>query len=314
MITPKQRAITALELKQPDIIPTFELEFQLTQEYFGKDFHTVKEWQNAISSKERERFIEDNAKLYIQIAEYFDYSIIMDSYAYYPSIAERLQSVRKIKELTGDKYMIIVHGDATYSIPDGNDMLEFTYNLVDKKDETKSQAEKMVRDRTEQSKKFVDAGVDGFALCSDYCLNTGPFLSPKMFAEFVTPYLAKLISEYGKMGMYTIKHTDGNILPIIEQLVACEPHALHSLDPQAKVDIKKVKKTYGNKVCLIGNVMCSLMQTGTEQEILESARYAMENGRPGGGYIFSTSNVVFKGMPSKSYDLIMDYYKKNRNY
>ena len=36
------------------------------------------------------------------------------------------------------------------------------------------------------------SGLDGFALCADYCFNTGPFLSPAKFAEFVTPYLAEL--------------------------------------------------------------------------------------------------------------------------
>ena len=34
-MTPKDRAIAALELRQPDdIVPTFELEFQLTDEFF----------------------------------------------------------------------------------------------------------------------------------------------------------------------------------------------------------------------------------------------------------------------------------------
>lgn len=312
-MTPKERAIAAMNLKQPDMVPTFELEFQLTEEYFGVNFHQKAEWQDA-TPRQKERFINDNAELYVRIAEFFDYSIIMDSFAYYPSIKERMKSIAAIRKLAGEKYMLIVHGDGTYAIPEGNNMLDFTYSLADKSDEMKLLAEKMIDDAAENAKIFVDAGVDGFALCSDYCLNTGPFLSPKMFSEFVTPYLAKLIHEYRKMGMYTIKHTDGNIMPIIDQLVACEPHALHSLDPQAKVDIKEVKRLYGKRVCLIGNVMCSLLQTGTEQEILDSARYAMENGKPAGGYIFSTSNVIFKGVQRKSYNIVMDYYRKNRVY
>jgi len=59
----------------------------------------------------------------------------------------------------------------------------------------------------------------GFALCSDYCLNARPFLRPSRFAEFVAPYLARLIEAYREMGFYTIKHTDGNILPILDQLL-----------------------------------------------------------------------------------------------
>lgn len=43
-----------------------------------------------------------------------------------------------------------------------------------------------------------------------------------MFDEFVTPYLKQLITGYREMGFYVIKHTDGNIMPILD-LVACDP-------------------------------------------------------------------------------------------
>ena len=59
-------------------------------------------------------------------------------------------------------------------------------------------------------------GLDGFALCADYCFNVGPFMSPRHFEEFVTPYLARLTKAYRDMGYYVIKHTDGNIMPIID--------------------------------------------------------------------------------------------------
>ncbi|MFQ5857533.1 MAG: uroporphyrinogen decarboxylase family protein, partial [Anaerolineae bacterium] len=137
------------------------------------------------------------------------------------------------------------------------------------------------------------------------------FLSPNMFSEFVTPYLAKLVKGYRDLGAYVIKHTDGNIMPILDQLVSTNPHALHSLDPMAGVDIREVKKLYGTKICLVGNVNCALMHTGTDEEIIESCRYAMENGKPGGGYIFSTSNVIFRGMPERSYDMMFDFYCRN---
>ena len=155
---------------------------------------------------------------------------------------------------------------------------------------------------------------DGFALCTDYCFNTGPFLSPSQFSEFVTPYLARLIAGYRAMGFYTIKHTDGNIMPMIDQLVECGPHALHSLDPQAGVDIAEVKDRYGHQVCLIGNVNCGLMQTGTPEEVVSSARYALRHGMPGGGYIFSTSNCVYPGMPLDRYELMLDVWRREGDY
>ncbi|MFA5866088.1 MAG: uroporphyrinogen decarboxylase family protein [Phycisphaerae bacterium] len=120
----------------------------------------------------------------------------------------------------------------------------------------------MVDDALARAEKYYHGVLDGFALCSDYCLNTGPFLSPAQFSEFVSPYLDKLIAGYRQMGFYTIKHTDGNIMPIIDQLVQCRPHALHSLDPQAGVDITTVKKKYGKQVCLMVTSIAASWTTG----------------------------------------------------
>jgi len=135
-----------------------------------------------------------------------------------------------------------------------------------------------------------------------------------MFSEFITPYLSKLIKGYRDMGFYAIKHTDGNIMPILDQLVQANPHALHSIDPQAGVDIKEVKRLYGDKICLIGNVNCGLLQTGTDEQVIESARYALRWGMPKYGYVFSTSNCVYTGMPLERYRLMLDVWRKHGIY
>ena len=157
--------------------------------------------------------------------------------------------------------------------------------------------------------------LDGVALCSDYCLNVGPFLSPTQFSEFVAPYLAKLIQGYRDMGIYTIKHSDGNIMPIIDQIVQCKPHALHSLDPQGGVSLSEVKKQYGDRVALCGNVNCGLLQTGTDEEVEEDVRRSLREGMADGyGYIFCTSNCVYTGMPLRRYEMMNRIWREEGNY
>ena len=103
-------------------------------------------------------------------------------------------------------------------------------------------------------------------------------------------------------------------MPIIDQLVECRPNALHSLDPMAGVDIKEIKNRWGSRMCLIGNVNCALLQTGSDQEVIDSATYAITHGKSNGGYIFSTSNIVFKGMELERYWLMQEVWKKHRDY
>ena len=101
---------------------------------------------------------------------------------------------------------------------------------------------------------------------------------------------------------------------IIDQLVEANPHALHSLDPQGGVDIAEVKRLYGQQVCLIGNVNCGLLDTGTDEQVRESVRYALRHGMPGGGYIFSTSNCIYTGMRLSRYEFMLDLWRKEGNY
>jgi len=314
IIKPRERFITALDRKPlTGRVPHFELAFFLTMEAFGKvhpRHRAYHQWEQ-MSEKERTLHRRDSAGIFIRTAEEFEHSAIF-LHPNPATIDEINRLINTVRDISGDKYFLMIHGDATFGIPSGEKMLDFTFRMKDEPQKLKEEAYKMVTDAFERAEQIKN--LDGFALCADYCLNSGPFLSPSMFSEFIAPYLAKLIKGYRDMGFYTIKHTDGNIMPILDQLVQARPHAFHSLDPQAGVDIKEVKKLVGDKVCLIGNVNCGLLQTGTPEQVAESAEYALKWGMPGYGYIFSTSNCVYTGMPLERYRIMLDVWRKHGDY
>lgn len=309
-MTLKERAAAALTLKVPDMVPTFELEFQLEEEMFGKRFLKQDDLEGK-TGREREKLIIENAEYMLEVYEKLEYSIIP---VHYLNLEGIMETSRQLRKLCGDKFMLTTHGDGTFYIPDGNGMYEFAYSIADDPEGMKERAGKMADDAIERNKALADSGIDCLILCSDYCYNTGPFVSPAMFREFIQPYLYKIIAEARKDGLYTIKHTDGNIMPILDQLVECKPHGLHSMDPMAGIDIREVKRLVGNKVCLCGNVHCAALQTGTEEEVIASAEYCLTHGKPGGGYIFCTSNIPFKGMSPDRYRKILDVWKRMRCY
>ncbi|MBE0410511.1 MAG: hypothetical protein IBX69_12355, partial [Anaerolineales bacterium] len=258
-LTPREQFINALELGPPvGHVPHFELVFYLTMESLRKvhPLHRFYEQWDQMEEKERQLHRHEMAQIYIDTAEKYQHSAIM----IHPNpgtFGECARLIDLIREKSGDRFFILKHGDATYGIPDGAQMEAFVYRLADEPDKLKAEMEAKINAQLEKAERQVQlGGLDGFALCTDYCLNSGPFLSPNQFSEFVTPYLAKLIQGYRDLGFYTIKHTDGNIMPIIDQLVEANPHALHSLDPQAGVDIAEVKRRYGDQLCLMGNVNC----------------------------------------------------------
>ena len=215
--------------------------------------------------------------------------------------------LKAIHEKSGDEYFIMMHGDPTFPIPDGNSMMDFTVRLYEEAEQVKQEAAarvKQLADKAETWAKEYPGLLDGFILCSDYCFNTAPFYSENLFDEFIAPYLKEIISVYHQLGFYVIKHTNGNIMPILERLVDCGPDALHSLDPQGGVDLAEVKRLYGDRICLIGNVNCALLQTGTEEECIADVRRALKQGMDEYGYIFATSNCVYTSMPLEKYELM----------
>lgn len=315
--TPRERFIAALERRPPaGRVPHFELVFFLTMEAFGRIHPSQRHYAQWLQMEERERELHrrDMAGLYIATAERYEHSAIFIHQN--PAGTEELgRMVDHIRALSGDRYFLLAHGDCTFGIPSGSELEAFSYRIADEPQALKAEAARAVEEALAQAEALRrPGGLDGFALCSDYCFNAGPFLSPAMFSEFITPYLARLTRGYRERGYYVIKHTDGNILPILDQLVQSGPHALHSLDPQGGVDIAEVKRLYGDRVCLIGNVNCGLMDTGTDEQVAESARYALKHGMPGGGYIFSTSNCVYTGMRLERYELIQKIWREEGVY
>lgn len=297
-------------------VPHFELVFFLTMEAFGR-VHPIhrhfSQW-GQMTDAERTLHIRDIAEVYVMTARRYEHSAIF-YHNTFKDEADDFRVLDEIRRISGDDFFLMMHGDATYEIPPGHEMMEFCGLLAEDPGKAKDEARRRVDQKLARGERFKKHGaLDGWALCSDYCFNTGPFLSPAWFDEFITPYLADLIRGYRRQGWYVIKHTDGNIMPILDALLLGEPHALHSLDPQGGIDMAVIKKQVGDRVCLIGNVNCGLLDTGTDEECIASARYALKHGMPGGRYIFSTSNCIYTGMDLRRYDLILDVWRKEGNY
>lgn len=318
-MTPRESFIHALDRRPPipgSRVPHFELVFFLTMEAFGRIHPSQRQygqWQQ-MSDRERDLHRRDIADLYVQTARRYEHSAIF----FHPPGGwsgddDVLRTLDDIREGTDDEFFLMMHGDATFAIPDGAGLEEFVGRIADEPQKVKDDAARMVEDVLARAGKFRRV-LDGYALCADYCFNTGPFLSPAMFDDFITPYLIRLVAGYRDLGFYVIKHTDGNIMPILESVLASKPHALHSLDPQGGVDIGEMKRRCGDRVCLIGNVNCAALDTGTDGQVIDSARYALRHGMPGGGYIFSTSNCIYTGMPLRRYELMLDVWRREGNY
>ena len=137
--------------------------------------------------------------------------------------------------------------------------------------------------------QIVDAKADLILCSGDYAEKKGPLVPVKFFKDVIFPNLRRQVEAAHRAGLKFIKHTDGNLNPIMEDL-ANIVDGLQSIDPTASMDIGEVKRRYGDRLILIGNVSVDNLCMRTKEEIIQETKECIRNAAPGGGYILSSSN------------------------
>jgi uroporphyrinogen decarboxylase len=88
-------------------------------------------------------------------------------------------------------------------------------------------------------------------------------------------------------------HSDGNVMSLMGDIVGLGFDGLHSIQPSSGMDIVAVKRQWGDRICLMGNVdLDYLMTMGTAREVEAEVKRLMREVAPSGGYIMSTTNVL----------------------
>ena len=114
--------------------------------------------------------------------------------------------------------------------------------------------------------------------------------------------------------MPIIKHTDGNLWPILNDLVEVGFDGIHPIQPQC-MDIKEVKEQLRGKACVLGNIDCTyLLPFGSEEEVVATVRDTICKAAPGGGYILSSSNSVHPGCKGENVVAMFQAARKYGSY
>ncbi len=297
-MTERDRILSVLAGKIPDKVPHFELDFQLFHEAFGLDMP----YTYGRSAGEAEKF---------QDVFFRGWELILEKYHWAAIPVNCNYLIKETKRRFGNYAAVFCYnGDGTFWMPSGDKIMDFVVDLYEHPEDLHQQAKIKCRNAIELAKMQADAGTDFICINSDFGFNDGPFISPSMFAEFVTPYLTEIVGAIHDLGLKAILHSDGDLRKILDLLVSTGIDGYQSIDPQGHMDIAQVKKQYGDQLILMGNVKSSALQDADPEIIRDSVRYAIENGKPGGKYIFSTSNCIFAGMPLENYHIMLAEYEK----
>jgi hypothetical protein len=137
-------------------------------------------------------------------------------------------------------------------------------------------------------KRVCAMGFDFVWTADDIAFKNGLMLSPKMFRERILPHLRKVAE---CITIPWIFHSDGNLSAVLDDLVGLGIAGLHPIEPTA-MDIRALKRRYGKRLCLIGNVDVHTLAAGTPAQVEAEVAGLLRDVAPEGGYILSSGNSL----------------------
>jgi uroporphyrinogen decarboxylase len=207
-----------------------------------------------------------------------------------------------VREFEGKK-AVIVHLNDVFSLPRYlMGMENLLLAVVTEPELVRALVDMSVDINLAMAKEVASRGVRIVYTGDDYAGNRGPLMSPRHFRELFYPGLLRVIGGFKEMGLLVIKHTDGNLWPIIDMIIDSGIDCLDPIDPQAGMDLAEVKAKYGERIAIKGNVDCAQTMTfGTADDVIAATKAALRTGAPGGGFILSSSNSIHSSVKPENY-------------
>ncbi len=133
---------------------------------------------------------------------------------------------------------------------------------------------------------------DGLWVWDDLGFKHRPFMSPAMYRELIFPAHKRVFDFAHARGLPVVLHCDGMVESLIPHLIEAGIDCLQPLEVKAGMDLTRIKKTYGERLALVGGIDVRELITND----LDRVRKALERNVPqamaGGGYVLQVDHSV----------------------
>lgn len=131
----------------------------------------------------------------------------------------------------------------------------------------------------------------------DIAHNLGLLIHPRHLRQHVFPWYKKMGQICRQKGLGFVFHSDGDCTEVMEDLIAAGFHGFNPVQPNA-MDIVAVKKRWGERLCLLGNLnLDSTLTLGSPEDVRAEVYERIREIGPGGGYMVASSNSITDYVP-----------------
>lgn len=120
-------------------------------------------------------------------------------------------------------------------------------------------------------------------------------------AHRVFQNIAEICDMYHSYGLKVIFHSDGDIAPVVPDLIAAGVDALAPIDTPAGMDLALLKAEYGRQVGFVGGIDLDILSHGNVDDVRQITLQALADAGPGGGFILgSSSEELYEALPAEN--------------
>jgi uroporphyrinogen decarboxylase len=134
------------------------------------------------------------------------------------------------------------------------------------------------------------------------------FFSNEMYAELLQPFHKRAIDWAHDRGIKAHLHSCGNIMKRVPQLVDIGLDCLNPIEIKAGMDIKALKRDYGNKLAFHGGADALILDK--PDKIIPYIEEALPIVKEQGGYIFSSDHSIPNTVSLDTYRQIVEAVKR----
>ncbi len=130
-----------------------------------------------------------------------------------------------------------------------------------------------------------------------------PLISPNTWREIMKPSQKYIFGEIHKVAPHVkiIFHTDGNVHPLIPDLIDCGVDVLNPIQPSARLmDSFKLKQEFGDRIAFHGAMDVQTVLNRDEAFVREDVRTRIRALAPGGGFILAPCNHIQHDIPPEN--------------
>jgi hypothetical protein len=162
----------------------------------------------------------------------------------------------------------------------------------------------------ESAKRVIASGVDAIFTASDLGSGNGLLFSPRMFDDYVFPWLKSLADLCHENGVFLHLHSHGHIENLMDRIVEAGVDMINPIGPSDHNDLAMFKEKWGNKITIMGGIGTTIAQM-TDEEMREHVRQVVEIGRQGGRFFPRTESGI-PPMPQEKALKYLQYLKEER--